>query len=214
MDNVKIMTGELILRLLIAGVLGAAIGFEREIRAKGAGIRTHVLVALGSALFMIISQYGFAGAERFDAARVAAQVVSGIGFIGAGIIIFQKNRVSGLTTAAGLWVTASIGLGAGCGLYVVSAVCTVFVMAILEAMHFITIGLGDKYVTAVLSSADQHVLSEAIRSMGKKAERFSLTRAGDRIRAEVTIRVPAKTFLGDVADELSALPGVQLESLE
>lgn len=208
------MTGELILRLLIAGVLGAAIGFEREIRAKGAGIRTHVLVALGSALFMIISQYGFAGAERFDAARVAAQVVSGIGFIGAGIIIFQKNRVSGLTTAAGLWVTASIGLGAGCGLYVVSAVCTVFVMAILEAMHFITIGLGDKYVTAVLSSADQHVLSEAIRSMGKKAERFSLTRADDRIRAEVTIRVPAKTFLGDVADELSALPDVQLESLE
>ena len=214
MDNVKIMTGELILRLLIAGVLGAAIGFEREIRAKGAGIRTHVLVALGSALFMIISQYGFAGVERFDAARVAAQVVSGIGFIGAGIIIFQKNRVSGLTTAAGLWVTASIGLGAGCGLYVVSAVCTVFVMAILEAMHFITIGLGDKYVTAVLSSTDQHVLSEAIRSMGKKAERFSLTRAGDRIRAEVTIRVPAKTFLGDVADELSALPDVQLESLE
>ncbi len=214
MDNVKIMTGELILRLLIAGVLGAAIGFEREIRAKGAGIRTHVLVALGSALFMIISQYGFAGAERFDAARVAAQVVSGIGFIGAGIIIFQKNRVSGLTTAAGLWVTASIGLGAGCGLYAVSAVCTVFVMAILEAMHFITIGLGDKYVTAVLSSTDQHVLSEAIRSMGKKAERFSLTRADDRIRAEVTIRVPAKTFLGDVADELSALPDVQLESLE
>lgn len=214
MNNVKIMTGELILRLLMAGILGAAIGFEREIRAKGAGIRTHVLVALGSALFMIISQYGFAGAERFDAARVAAQVVSGIGFIGAGIIIFQKNRVSGLTTAAGLWVTASIGLGAGCGLYVVSAVCTVFVMAILEAMHFITIGLGDKYVTAVLSSTDQHVLSEAIRSMGKKAERFSLTRAGDRIRAEVTIRVPAKTFLGDVADELSALPDVQLESLE
>lgn len=200
--------------MLIAGVLGAAIGFEREIRAKGAGIRTHVLVALGSALFMIISQYGFAGAERFDAARVAAQVVSGIGFIGAGIIIFQKNRVSGLTTAAGLWVTASIGLGAGCGLYAVSAVCTVFVMAILEAMHFITIGLGDKYVTAVLSSTDQHVLSEAIRSMGKKAERFSLTRADDRIRAEVTIRVPAKTFLGDVADELSALPDVQLESLE
>ena len=134
MDNVKIMTGELILRLLMAGILGAAIGFEREIRAKGAGIRTHVLVALGSALFMIISQYGFAGVERFDAARVAAQVVSGIGFIGAGIIIFQKNRVSGLTTAAGLWVTASIGLGAGCGLYAVSAVCTVFVMAILEAI--------------------------------------------------------------------------------
>ena len=97
-----------ILRLLVAGLLGGAIGFEREFRAKEAGVRTHFIVALGSALFMIISQYAFSG--QYDHSRVAAQVVSGIGFIGAGVIIFQKNVVRGITTAAGLWVAAAIRL--------------------------------------------------------------------------------------------------------
>lgn len=101
-------------RLLLAGVLGAVIGLDREYRAKEAGFRTHFLVALGSALFMIVSQYGFsgvlAGADvKLDPSRVAAQVVSGIGFLGAGTIIFQKQVVRGLTTAAGLWATAGIG---------------------------------------------------------------------------------------------------------
>ena len=208
------MTGELILRLLIAGILGAAIGFEREIRAKGAGIRTHVLVALGSALFMIISQYGFAGAERFDAARVAAQVVSGIGFIGAGIIIFQKNRVSGLTTAAGLWVTASIGLGAGCGLYAVSAVCTVLSLTILEAMHFVTIRVGDKNVMAVLKADDLKALSNAVINLGKRVERYRYYREGNAYLAEVTLRVPVKEYLDQLVERLSSFPGVELESLE
>ena len=100
-------------RLLLAGVLGAVIGLDREYRAKEAGFRTHFLVALGSALFMIVSQYGFsgvlAGADvKLDPSRVAAQVVSGIGFLGAGTIIFQKQVVRGLTTAAGLWATAGM----------------------------------------------------------------------------------------------------------
>ena len=111
----------LILRLVIAGLMGGIIGLERESRAKEAGIRTHFIVALGSALFMIISQYAFNG--RFDAARVAAQVVSGIGFLGAGVIIFQKNVIRGVTTAAGLWVVAAIGLACGAGMYVVAG-CT------------------------------------------------------------------------------------------
>jgi len=214
MDNVKIMTGELILRLLMAGILGAAIGFEREIRAKGAGIRTHVLVALGSALFMIISQYGFGDADHFDASRVAAQVVSGIGFIGAGIIIFQKNRVSGLTTAAGLWVTASIGLGAGCGMHVVAAVCTVLSLAILEAMHFVTIRVGDKNVVVVLLSGNLKNLSDAVNSLGRRVERYRYYREGDAYKAEITLRVPVKEYLEQLVERLSSFPGVQLESLE
>ena len=104
------LTLDLSLRLLAAAGFAALIGFEREVRAKGAGVRTHVLVALGSALFMIISQYGFEGAERFDASRVAAGVVGGLGFLGGGIIMKTKNHVSGLTTAAGLWVTGAIGM--------------------------------------------------------------------------------------------------------
>ena len=129
-----------ILRIFIAAVLGGAIGLEREYRDKAAGFRTHFLVALGSALFMIVSAYGFEGAlttdaHRWDVSRVAAQVVSGIGFIGAGTIIFQKNAVRGLTTAAGVWVTAAIGLACGGGMYILAAAATAFVLLGLEAFN-------------------------------------------------------------------------------
>ena len=126
----------LILRLLIAGLLGGLVGYEREFRAKEAGLRTHFIVALGSALFMIISQYAFEGRQH-DAARVAAQVVSGIGFLGAGVIIFQKNVIRGVTTAAGLWMVAAIGLAAGAGMYPVSIAATLMTVICLEAMHFL-----------------------------------------------------------------------------
>ena len=106
---------ELTIRLVGAGLLGAVIGFERELRAKGAGIRTHVLVAIGSSLLMLISQYGFPDAVKFDAARIAAGVVGGLGFVCGGIIMKTGNHVSGLTTAVGVWVTGAIGLGMGAG---------------------------------------------------------------------------------------------------
>ena len=121
------MEYEFILRIFVAALLGGLIGLEREYRAKEAGFRTHFLVALGAALFMIVSAYGFGDSmtsdlHRWDVSRVASQVVSGIGFIGAGTIIFRKqeNMVSGLTTAAGLWVTAAIGLACGGGMYVLA----------------------------------------------------------------------------------------------
>ena len=110
------MIVEILLRSVVAMLLGGAIGIEREYRSKEAGFRTHFLVALGSALFCIVSQYGF-NIDLKDSSRVAAQVVSGIGFLGAGTIIFQKNVVRGLTTAVGLWVTAAIGLACGSGMY-------------------------------------------------------------------------------------------------
>ena len=135
---------ELILRIVVAALLGGFIGLEREYRAKEAGFRTHFLVALGSALFMIVSAYGFEGVmisteQRWDVARIAAQVVSGIGFIGAGTIIFHKseNVVRGLTTAAGVWVTAAIGLACGGGMYLIATVATLLVLAGMEAFIFI-----------------------------------------------------------------------------
>ena len=103
-------------RLVVAMVLGGIIGLERDYRAKDAGFRTHFLVAVGSALFTLLSMYGFSDGVR-DTSRVAAQVVSGIGFLGAGLIVFQKNVVRGLTTAAGLWVTAAVGMACGTGQY-------------------------------------------------------------------------------------------------
>ncbi len=138
------MEYDFLLRIFVAAVLGGLIGLEREYRAKEAGFRTHFLVALGSALFMIVSAHGFDDVQmaemthRWDVSRVAAQVVSGIGFIGAGTIIFRKaeNIVSGLTTAAGLWVTAAIGLACGGGMYVLSIGCTLMVLLGLEAFNY------------------------------------------------------------------------------
>jgi putative Mg2+ transporter-C (MgtC) family protein len=137
------MENELILRIFVAAVLGGIIGLEREYRAKEAGFRTHFLVAMGSALFMVVSAYGFSDAmnnelQRWDVSRVAAQVVSGIGFIGAGTIIFRKdaNVVSGLTTAAGVWVVAAIGLACGGGMYKVAIASSLLVLAGLEAFNY------------------------------------------------------------------------------
>ena len=136
------MTSEFILRIFIAGLLGGAIGLEREYRAKEAGLRTHFLVGLGSGLFMVLSAHGFDDvvlneATRHDVSRIAAQVVSGIGFIGAGCIIFQKHAVRGLTTAAGLWVAAAIGMAAGAGMYAVASAATLMVIVCLELMNFL-----------------------------------------------------------------------------
>ena len=136
------MTLDYILRIFIAGLLGSVIGLEREYRAKEAGFRTHFLVGLGSALFMVLSAHGFEDitineAVRHDISRIAAQVVSGIGFIGAGCIIFQKHAVRGLTTAAGLWVAAAIGMAAGAGMYAVATAATVMVIVCLELMNFL-----------------------------------------------------------------------------
>ena len=122
---------EMVVRLVIAGLLAGVIGAEREYRAKVAGIRTHLLVALGAALMMLVSRYGFDG--EGDPSRVAAQIVSGIGFLGAGAIIVQRHAVHGLTTAAGIWVSAGIGMAVASGLYVVAVATTVLSLVGLEA---------------------------------------------------------------------------------
>lgn len=134
------MVWTFILRLALATMLGAIIGFEREYHAKEAGIRTHLLVALGACLFMILSVYGFdfmldRDHVSFDPSRIASQVVTGIGFIGAGTIILQKQMVRGLTTAAGLWVTAAIGLACGNGMFIIAAVTTVIVLVSLGLIN-------------------------------------------------------------------------------
>ncbi|MCH4568781.1 MgtC/SapB family protein [Bacillus sp. ES1-5] len=128
---------DLIIRIGVAGLLGAIIGIEREIRSKEAGLKTHFLVAVGSALIMVVSKYAFSDIMNeehmaLDPSRIAAQVVSGVGFLGAGTIIIQKQAVKGLTTAAGLWATAGIGLAIGAGMYVVGIGATILVLIGLE----------------------------------------------------------------------------------
>lgn len=137
--------------------MGGLIGLERELRAKDAGLRTHFLVALGSALFTLVSQYGF-GADLKDSSRVAAQVVSGIGFLGAGTIIFQKNVVHGLTTAAGLWVTAAIGLSCGTGMFAVAGATTVLVLLGLEVVNALHPHRSHTVISLSFSSTDKQML--------------------------------------------------------
>lgn len=156
---------EIMLRLLVAGAMGVLIGIEREYRSKEAGYRTHFLVALGSALIMVVSQYGFApfaefGNYRIDPARLAAQVVSGIGFLGAGTIIFHKSIVRGLTTAAGIWTTCGIGLAVGAGLYAVSITCTVLTLVGLELLPRILRRFGWHSAVIEFSTTDRNALQK------------------------------------------------------
>lgn len=122
---------EIILRFLLAVGLGAGIGYQRERAGKAAGIRTHILVIAGAALFTLASIYGFGG--EVDISRVAAGVVVGIGFIGAGVIFrgLGGEGVAGLTTAASIWATAAIGLAAGAGMYLISVIATAVIVGVL-----------------------------------------------------------------------------------
>ena len=156
---------DFMLRLLVAGILGAIIGLDREYRAKEAGYRTHFLVSLGSALIMIVSQYGFQeiikeNSVTLDPSRVAAQVVSGIGFIGAGPIILQKQIVRGLTTAAGIWATAGIGLAVGAGMYAIGIATTVLTLIGLELLSYIFKSVGMKSSMIAFSTNNKDTLKQ------------------------------------------------------
>ncbi len=140
-----ILKAELLFRIILAAICGALIGYERTNRGKGAGIRTHTIVAIASCLMMIISQYGFGdffnsfsipGVDmRHDPSRIAAQIVSGIGFLGAGMIFIQKNVVTGLTTAAGIWAVSGIGMAIGCGMYFIGIASTVIIFVVQLVLH-------------------------------------------------------------------------------
>ena len=165
------LTAELIMRVIVGGILGGIIGFEREKRAKEAGFRTHFLVALGSTLLSVISAYGYdkvaemIPVARYDPSRMAAQIVSGIGFIGAGLIIFQKNVIHGLTTAAGLWVTAAIGIACGVGHYELAAVTTVMVLIALELVLLIEQKLNKRQLTIMMTSPEKEKIRNFMDSI-------------------------------------------------
>ncbi|MBO4340742.1 MAG: MgtC/SapB family protein [Bacteroidales bacterium] len=201
----------LILRLVFAGLFGGLIGLEREIRAKEAGIRTHFIVALGSALFMIISQYAFDG-QQHDAARVAAQVVSGIGFIGAGVIIFQKNAIRGVTTAAGLWVAAAIGLATGAGLYPVSIAATILTVICLETMNFVHSIHGEKVVHLTLNSGREEDILEVLEALkNEKIQVDSYTMENGKVH--LTLRMKQRTYFESIKTIISRLEGFKIEDL-
>lgn len=201
------------LRLLAATFIGALIGYERELRGKNAGVRTHILVALGAAVFMLISLYGFTGAVKFDAARVAAGVVGGLGFLGGGIILKTK-RVSGLTTAAGIWVTGAIGMCFGCGMYEIGLLSTIVLLFCMEALHFYSFKLGERQISAVLSSKEEKPLNDAITALRKQISWISVNHQESIHKAEVHILIKKKDYPDGILATLSSFPGVHLDSLE
>lgn len=145
---------ECFVRILMASLCGCMIGYERTRRLKEAGVRTHCVVACGAALMMVVSKYGFSdiiqngvylyGSDGVDASRIASQVVTGVGFLGAGVIFRTGTSVKGLTTAAGIWATSAVGLAFGAGLYFIGWLTTIFIVAIQFLMHKLHIG-ADAY---------------------------------------------------------------------
>ena len=167
------MAMEFVFRLFVAGVMGALVGLDREYRAKEAGYRTHFLVSLGSALIMIISQHGFDGVLHevgvgLDPSRVASQVVTGIGFIGAGTIILHKQTVRGLTTAAGIWAASGIGLTIGAGMYVLGISATVLTLIGLEVLSLLFKKVGMKSLSVEFSTNNKDIIDSVAKSFNSK----------------------------------------------
>lgn len=180
-------------RLALAGGLGALIGLERSLRAKEAGMRTHFLVGLGSAVIMLVSIYVADGGDpaKSDPARIAAQVVSGIGFIGAGTIMMHKHSVHGLTTAAGIWTVAGIGLAAGCGLYFIACAGTGLVLVGLELLHFCTKNVKVKNLQLVFKTKNPDCIAKVTDTLTKmdfRIVRYSVDTGKENYKVNLYLR--------------------------
>lgn len=219
------MEWDLIIRLCVAGFCGTVIGLDREYRVKDAGFRTHFLVALGSALMMIVSQYGFADilthpGVGLDPSRIAAQVVSGIGFIGAGTIIIHRQLVRGLTTAASLWATAGIGLAAGGHMYIVAAAATLLTLFALEVLTLIFGRLGRRRIMLVFSAADRKVIDAMFNELQSKeyaviSYEVEAQRGPDGVvyRATLVVRAKGNSDEERYVDLLRENPDVTIERI-
>ena len=197
------MIWDFVWRLVLAALFGTIIGLDREYREKEAGFRTHFLGSLGSALMMIVSQYGFSeilthDGVSLDPSRIAAQVVSGIGFIGAGTIIFNHQIVRGLTTAASLWATAGIGLTAGAGMSWLALAATILTLVALEGLSLVFRSLGSRRMVVVFSASDRTGVADTldrIRTDGYMVVSYEVVPqvvGGDGITYRVTMVVKAK----------------------
>jgi putative Mg2+ transporter-C (MgtC) family protein len=219
----------------LAMLLSAVIGLEREIRQKSAGLRTHTLVGVGAGLFMLISKYGFSdvlerGEVIVDPSRVAAQIVTGVGFLGAGLIFVRRDSVRGLTTAAAVWVTAAVGAAAGAGLPVLAALTTAAYLVIALAFPVVTRRLpssataisvirvrypdGRGILRQVLKLATDRgfavnqLSTEAAHDGGPPRGEQAGT-AGGRAMVEVALHVHGRGSVNDLAAQLSEIPEVR-----
>ena len=207
---------ELMLRILLAGLCGAIIGYERENRLKEAGIRTHLIVALASALMTVISKYGFFDVLneciKVDPSRIAAGIVAGVGFLGAGTIFVRKQAVNGLTTAAGIWATAGVGMAIGSGMYVVgicsSILIIIFQILLHKNLHWLKIPISEQISLQIEHSTEsitylQTVLSENnMEILNFKAEK----QKGNILALDLYIKLPERFTPMDIMEVLKDNP--------
>ncbi len=207
---------ELLIRIIVAGILGMAIGFERKNRNKMAGVRTHAIVAFGAALMMIVSKYGFGDVPDFDAARVAAQIVSGIGFLGAGIIFVKDNTsVSGLTTAAGIWATAGIGMCAGSGMYFIAISGGILLVVLQELLHRIGFLSHEAYRANVkltmkskcsIHDLEEYITEKQVEIVSMRVNRSGSEKIDTKIEMELVF-LPQQDKM-EFINELADFPGI------
>lgn len=211
---------EFFIRILLSAVLGALVGLERTKRQKEAGIRTHCIIACAAAVFMILSKYAFVdpadvlGSRGADGARIAAQVVSGISFLGAGVIFKNGNSIRGLTTAAGIWATSAIGMAIGAGMYWVGLITTVIMMVAQVVLHRFPVA-GDAAVTQELavSMADTPELHQALTRLlndhGGCVTDSALSRDNAHIAMELTVRLAEPITYEEALRFMQEHPGVE-----
>jgi putative Mg2+ transporter-C (MgtC) family protein len=217
------LQADLAIRMLVAAVLGAAIGLEREIHDHPAGMRTHLLVSLGAAIFTELSVFAFSGPPApngslpTDTSRVAAQVVSGIGFLGAGAILKYGTSIRGLTTAASLWTTAAVGMAAGAGEWLVAAVGTFIVVVSLWPLRALVGRLhrpGSKALKVRLEVGRLEALGDLSRLLAdRRVEMAGINsqRLGKgRYEVELELRLPVAARPQDIIGALTAIPDVEL----
>lgn len=201
-------SGFLLIRLLMAGVCGVFIGFERSRRQKDAGIRTHMIVALGAALAMIVSKYGFFDLLQYeglraDASRIASNVITGVGFLGAGVIFVKDVSIKGLTTAAGIWATASVGLAVGAGMYTIAIGSTILMVVFQFVFHKFFSRLENTVNEFTVVVNDNVNAVKNFRSMLEEkkilVEKCKMTRNDDgTVTLDITIKKARTTSMDEI----------------
>jgi putative Mg2+ transporter-C (MgtC) family protein len=198
---------EVLLRLFVAAALGGAIGLERELRERQAGLRTHLVVSVGSALFTLVSAYGFHSFDgKVDPTRIAAQIVSGIGFLGAGAIIRQGLSVRGLTTAASLWLVAAIGMASGAGYWEGALIATFGALLTLGPLRVVAFRMLSRYrpqhdrlIVDIPAGGSPVPIIEAIERQGGRVVSLDIAQEGDRRTVGIDVELPAGASPGVVA---------------
>ncbi len=201
-------SGYLLVRMVLAGFCGVIIGYERSRRQKDAGIRTHMIVALGAALAMIVSKYGFFDLLQFeglraDASRIASNVITGVGFLGAGVIFVKDVSIKGLTTAAGIWTTASVGLAVGAGMYTVALGATLLMVLFQLVFHRFFSRLENTVNEFTVTLSDSLNAVKDFRAMLEKnkilVEKCKMSRNVDStITLDITIKKARTTSMDEI----------------